>query len=151
MIFTISSPGKTLGGLFLDFLKHILTVYNNRQDFSSVFIGKTKMKLWRLPDNNKCAVRNPPKMLRVFRGTPGRFAADIIRRNKPKRRAERGKEILSAKNEEMKSAQWGEYKGDMDGANHMQMVGAYYGGRKCKKAVIAFYVNLIKQLGQNGY
>ncbi len=39
----------------------------------------------------------------------------------------------------------------MDGANHPQMVGAYYGGRKRKKAVIAFYVDLIKQLEQSGY
>ncbi len=49
------------------------------------------------------------------------------------------------------SAQWGEYKGDMCGANHLQMVGAYYGGRKRKKAVIAFYVDLIKQLEKSGY
>ncbi len=50
------------------------------------------------------------------------------------------------------SAMWGDYKGNMDvSADHLQMVGAYYGSRKTKSAVRAFYSELISELADKGF
>ncbi len=50
------------------------------------------------------------------------------------------------------SAKWGNYRGEIEfSANHMQMVGLYYGGKKRKAAVYAFYLNIIKELAEKGF
>lgn len=52
----------------------------------------------------------------------------------------------------LSSSKWGEYCGDMgNNANHLQMVGVYYGGKQMKNKILDFYCLLATELSNKGF